>query len=92
MLQKSNASPILGLTDIPLFADGALPFAVALGKIVSPPSSTSELHKKKYHHEENDIFIFFYLVTDNNTYRYMRKVAIRGPPTLVMELPSVLSK
>jgi hypothetical protein len=63
MLQKSNASPILGLTDIPLFADGALPFAVALGKTVSPPSSTSEIHHKKniYHHEENDILTFFYL-------------------------------
>lgn len=52
MLQKSNASPILGLTESPFFphSDSSshqgteLIFPFALGNTVSPPSSTSELH------------------------------------------------
>ena len=51
MFQKSNASPIFGLTDIPFFANSLkrksddLLFAFAKGNTVSPPSSTSELEK-----------------------------------------------
>jgi hypothetical protein len=52
MLQKSSASPILGLTESPLFAHAdisfhpgvELKFPLAAGKIVSPPSSTSDLY------------------------------------------------
>lgn len=55
MLQKSNASPIFGLTDKPLFphSDNSLyqgielPFTLADGNTVSPPSSTSELKFNK---------------------------------------------
>lgn len=51
MLQKSNASPIFGLTERPLLAHSdisfhpgtELKFPFAAGKTVSPPSSTSDL-------------------------------------------------
>lgn len=55
MLQKSNASPIFGLIESPVFPHSdnsfhqgtALMFPWALGKTVSPPSSTSELYDLK---------------------------------------------
>lgn len=51
MLQKSNASPILGLTESPFLphSDSSshqgteLKFPFAAGNTVSPPSSTSDL-------------------------------------------------
>jgi len=55
MLQKSSASPILGLTDTPLFArppSEEPPFGVALGNTVSPPSSTSDLDHDICHMEK----------------------------------------
>ncbi|RDX96350.1 hypothetical protein CR513_21002, partial [Mucuna pruriens] len=55
MLQNSRASPIFGFTERPFLAHWdksfhhgtELKFALAAGNTVSPPSSTSELHKKK---------------------------------------------
>nr|GMD43836.1 hypothetical protein Iba_scaffold1320591CG0010 [Ipomoea batatas] len=66
MLQKSNASPIFGFIDNPLFPHSdssshqgtALTLPLASGKTVSPPSSTSDLQRKF-------------------AYRYMRSVATR---------------
>ncbi|MFS7970218.1 hypothetical protein Hanom_Chr09g00818451 [Helianthus anomalus] len=54
ILQKSNASPILGLTDSPSLPQSessshqgtALMFPFAEGNTVSPPSSTSDLSVK----------------------------------------------
>ena len=52
MLQKSNASPILGFTESPflphaessLYHGTELKFILAAGNTVSPPSSTSDLY------------------------------------------------
>lgn len=55
MLQNSRASPIFGFTERPFLAHWdksfhqgtELKFALAAGNTVSPPSSTSELHKQE---------------------------------------------
>jgi hypothetical protein len=55
MLQNSRASPIFGFTDRPFLAHSdksfhhgtELKLALAAGNTVSPPSSTSDLHKEQ---------------------------------------------
>lgn len=100
MLQNSKASPIFGFTDRPFRAHSdksfhhgtELKFALAAGNMVSPPSSTSELHKEQ--NKETIKFLYKSIMKHNakpifgkrtRAYRYIRTVAIRWPPFLVLK-------
>ena len=67
MLQNSRASPIFGFTERPFLAHSdksfhhgtELKFALAAGNMVSPPSSTSELHET---HKNEGTIKFLYKI------------------------------
>jgi hypothetical protein len=88
MLQKSSASPIFGFTARPLLAHSEsslchaseLLFTFASGKIVSPPSSTSDLVQVRICSRTQITSHVTEVLGDRDTiiytYRYMRIVAI----------------
>jgi hypothetical protein len=85
ILQKRSASPIFGLTERPLLAHSEsslyhgkeLAFTFASGKIVSPPSSTSDLYPLKIVYKKilqtqvtlkksNNKIMYKYILTDTS--------------------------
>jgi len=93
MLQNSRASPTFGFTDRPFpgYLDTELKLGLALGNTVSPPSSTSDLHKDQ---KQRTVKLVYNSIIKHNikpiygkrirVYRYIRSVATREPPFLVM--------
>jgi hypothetical protein len=99
MLQNSRASPIFGFSDRPFLAHSdksfhhgtELKLALAAGNTVSPPSSTSDLRKEQ---KEGAVKLVYNSITKHTAkpiygkrirvYRYIRTVATRWPPFLVL--------